>query len=178
MRQRVYVLGCCLCTESVLCFHRLGTKCSLVFAAVKMFVYHHQSAPPGLATLFWRPSQKIPNTSALFWRKGLFIPDSWKVVFWEHKCTFHYLLHKYRHRIVAQEDHSKGKKSLWGCSHLFMGFFFQTMAELMLVGRSKQCPRDAELAGSQTQPESLYRSYSALASEPTVFLSASQLPTT
>lgn len=56
------------------------------------------------------------------------------------------------------------------------GLFLQTVAELMLVGRRKQCPRDAELADSQAQPECLYRSYSA--SEPTVFLSASQLPAT
>lgn len=58
-----------------------------------------------------------------------------------------------------------------------MEFFFQSVAELMLVGRRKQCPRDAELADSQAQPECLYRSYSALASEPTVAPSASQLPT-
>lgn len=51
------------------------------------------------------------------------------------------------------------------------------MAELMLVGGRKQCPRDAELADSQAQPECLYRNFSALASEPTVAPSASQLPT-
>lgn len=54
----------------MLCFYKLGTKCSVRLATLKVFVYHHHSPPPGLAAVFWRPSQKILMSQLYAKEKG------------------------------------------------------------------------------------------------------------
>lgn len=136
----------------VLNFHSLGTKCSVRFAAMKVFVYHHQSPPPGLAVLFWRPSQKI--LMAQLSAKGLFIPHSWNTAFKAYKCTFYCLIHEYRARSAVLEGLPVGT-----VVEEFQGMLMFSFC-IMWWGFSwwqKQCPGGAEFGDPLALPECLRR---------------------
>lgn len=130
-----------------------------------MFVYHHQSPPPGLAVLFGGIPRRF-LISQLYSKEKGFLYLALEMCFF--KSTHVHFIIWYTNVDTEQllrGINQKGRR-ICGDAHIYLwGFFFQTVAELMLVGRSKQCPRETELAGSQAQPECLYRSYSALALE-------------